>query len=70
MEQGSAESSSHKSIQGKQHTNIYARANAKKFHARRCTNLEEDLGAPGKNAAKKPHTVTAVWPFARTGRKH
>ena len=71
MEQERAKSSScqSKSIQGKQHANIYARANAKKCHVRRCTNAEEDLGAPGKNAAEKSHAVTAVWLFAKTGRK-
>lgn len=41
----------------------------KKSHARWCTNVEEDLGALGKHAAGKSHTVTAVWPFAKTGRK-
>lgn len=41
----------------------------KKSHAKWCTNVEEDLGALGKHTAEKPHAVTAVWPFAKTGRK-
>lgn len=71
MEQGRAKSSARKSesIQGKRHPNIYARTNGKKYHVRRCTNAEEDLGVPGKTAAEKSHGVTAECPAAKTGRK-
>lgn len=71
MEQGRAKWSSckGKSIQGKQHINIYVRVNAKKCHVIRCKNAEEDLGAPRKNTAEKSHAVSAAWPSAKTGRK-